>query len=128
MINSELTHVVKFGTPANRNSAQSTPSIPGYARNGEGSPTTVIIDKAYADPNYVDAKGRDLATMIAHEVYGHSYDSDRGNLRDMVTNQTSGLKESEHSAMKAENIFNRDAGRKAEKCYGSDPLDGKSKC
>ena len=66
--------------------------------------------------------------MVVHELYGHSYQADRGELNDREINLISGIKESEHSAVDAENIFNRDAGRPEEKCYGNKPLDGKSPC
>lgn len=78
LVRSKFTHTVRFGKPLGPAAAQSTPSLPGYARRGPGSPTEVVIDPAYSDSEYTDGKGRDTATMVAHELYGHSYDSDRG--------------------------------------------------
>lgn len=66
--------------------------------------------------------------MIAHELYGNAYDSNYGQLKRNQIDPNSGIRESENSAMDAENEFNKGAGRPEAKCYGDKPLDGKSKC
>tara|TARA_R100001224_G_scaffold65643_1_gene39448 strand:- start:804 stop:1838 length:1035 start_codon:yes stop_codon:yes gene_type:complete len=127
---SDYTHRVQFGgDPKDNAAATSTPTLPGHARReGMGSPTEVVIDDVCSEDGYTDSQGRDAGTMVAHELLGHSYDSDRGELQDMEDNPVSELKESEHSAMEAENLYNEGTGRPQEPCYGNHPLDGKSAC
>lgn len=129
LLRSDHTHRVQFGTPEGGNAETSDPTLRGHARReGYGSPTEVVIDDVYMDADYTDELGRDGGTMAAHGLLGHSYDADQGQLQDMVDNPVSGLKESEHSAMEAENLYNDGVGRDQNPCYGKTPLDGKSAC
>jgi RHS repeat-associated protein len=128
LVDSNKLHRIAFdGNPKDRGSATNTPNYPANAMHGSGSSTKTSIDIEYSDPSYKDSGGRDLSTMLAHEVYGHAYDSDNGELN-RQRNPETGLRESEHSAMKAENLFNKGADRPIEKCYDGRALDGKSRC
>ena len=59
--------------------------------------------------------------MVAHELFGHGFDSDQGQLNREI-NPATGLRFSEESAMAAENNFNKSAGRDPQRNRGDKPL------
>jgi hypothetical protein len=60
--------------------------------------------------------------MIAHELTGHAYDDDAGKANQAV-NPLTGIRMTEHSAMNAENKFNRAFGRPEANKFGEKLLD-----
>jgi RHS repeat-associated protein len=95
--------------------ADSTPKpFSVYAINGIVSPTEVRINSFYKNGG-TDSLGRDLKDMLAHEVLGHSYDSDKGIL-DRSKN-SNGLRKSEERAVRVNNIYRKAVGREPIRSY-----------
>lgn len=118
---SKFTHKIMFGTPGGPPGTPATTETltPRYAQNGTGSNTTIVVDTYYRSG--VDSLDRDIRTMIAHELFSHSYDSDRGR-RNTDINPKTGIPYGEHRAMEVENHYNRSVGRKEQDKYGDRPL------
>jgi RHS repeat-associated protein len=136
LMDSEYRHRISFRKQDSIDSAASTkPNFPANAYPigkdkipNKGTGSEIYINPEYTDPKYKDDLGRDLAAILSHELYGHSYDTDNGKLDRFTRNPVSGLRESDHSAMRAENIFNIAVGRPYNGCYGGYPLNGRTKC
>jgi hypothetical protein len=120
LIASKFSHKIYFSDVIRNDgkAAITNPSIGGPLAKG-GSGTKVHIDYFYRSG--VDSSGRDLKTMIAHELAGHAYDDDQG-IRNPSEDPATGTRIEEENAMAAENNFNRAVGRDLSNAYGDEPL------
>jgi RHS repeat-associated protein len=116
MAASPLIHVVRYAK--SREGSSSRSDDPEDAENGTGTGTTVIIN-----PNQTtlsDGTKETTRSIIAHELFGHSYEADKG-----IMNRSwhrSGIRRSEISATRVENSYRRTVGLPDRTQYGGKPL------
>jgi RHS repeat-associated protein len=112
---SSIQHVVRSADVGERSG--SATSIPWNASHGQGSSTT----------NRINLKGEVLfwdkpgwaspEDIVAHELFGHAYDADRGRL-DKTLNPNTQVRYSEESAVAVENEYRASAGEPLRNTYG----------
>ncbi|QDP18697.1 RHS repeat-associated core domain-containing protein [Sphingomonas xanthus] len=119
LIQSPNVHRVRFEANLRGEPEINTPIIPHKASNGMGTSSTTRIDPSYRTG--VDWLSRDLNTMVAHGLFGHGYDTDRGRLKTGIDEKTT-IEFRELDAMKVENHYNRSSGRKEQDKYGDKPI------
>lgn len=98
MINSKHVHTVEFakGNTVSHNEA----FIPYYSENGSGSDSASFIRR---QSKLNDGTPNDIGATIAHELFGHGYEADRG-IADRRIDAT-GIGNNEISATQAENLY-----------------------
>jgi RHS repeat-associated protein len=110
---SKNVHSIRFtnGIPASHIQR----AIPENAENGKGTSTKVFIERD--QPRLDDDTPNNVNSTVAHELFGHSYEADQGTM-DGAKDPATGIRNSEVSATKTENVYRQAAGMPLRERYG----------
>ncbi len=95
--------------------SQSRDLVQGSAMNGRGTSTRNFIERG--DATLPDGTPINTTTIVAHELFGHAFEADKG-IEDRTEDPVTGERNNEISATQAENIYREAVGMPIREKYG----------
>jgi RHS repeat-associated protein len=115
MVRSTNQHVVRAAH--GKEPSNSAATYPWRASNGSGSSSTNVVNLK-GEILYSDKPGKASAQdIVAHELFGHGYDTDRGRLN-LNYDEKTGVRYSEESAVGSENEYRSSVHEPTRPTYG----------